>query len=192
MSRLTPRQERFVEEYLVDLNATQAAIRAGYTKRHADVVGSRLLGKVRIQETLTRRRRELATAHDVTPERVIGEMARLAFADLGEFVRIENGKMIVQDFTQADGTKLDTRCLAEVSETITEHGGTLKVKLHNKREALRDLGEHLGIFEAARERTLSLEAVVIAHDGAARVRVSTTPTREATTPDTAFDVVLEP
>lgn len=48
MSKLTPKQRRFVEEYLVDLNATQAAIRAGYSARSADVTGSRLLANAKI------------------------------------------------------------------------------------------------------------------------------------------------
>jgi phage terminase small subunit len=46
---LTPKQKRFVEEYLIDLNATQAAIRAGFSSRNADKIGSQLLGKTRVR-----------------------------------------------------------------------------------------------------------------------------------------------
>jgi phage terminase small subunit len=53
-ANLGPRQERFVEEYLLDLNAKQAAIRAGYSPRTAEVQGSRLLRNVKLQRTLSK------------------------------------------------------------------------------------------------------------------------------------------
>jgi phage terminase small subunit len=72
--KLTPKQDRFVAEYLVDLNATQAAIRAGYSKKTADVQGPRLLGNVRISDEITRRRTAISEKLEITQEWVIKKL----------------------------------------------------------------------------------------------------------------------
>jgi phage terminase small subunit len=72
--KLTPKQDRFVAEYLVDLNATQAAIRAGYSKKTADVQGPRLLGNVRISDEITRRRTAISDKLEITQEWVIKKL----------------------------------------------------------------------------------------------------------------------
>lgn len=70
MKKLTPKQQRFVEEYLIDLNATQAAIRAGYSKKTAEVQGPRLLGNVRVQEAVKKAIDERSEESGVTVERI--------------------------------------------------------------------------------------------------------------------------
>ena len=175
---------------MVDLNATQAAQRCKYSPKTAYSIGQRLLKQVEIQAAVTARRRELATAHAITQERILGEMARLAFSDLGEFVSVAGGRVRVKDFASADGTRLDTRCVSEISETVTESGGTIKIKLHNKQAALRDLGEHLGLFEPQMRKGLTLEAVMIHHqDGTTALRVRATQAASSSTDP--FGVVSE-
>jgi len=78
---LTPKQQRFVEEYLVDLNATQAAIRAGYSARTAEWIGPQLLGKTHVAEAVRAGRESLSKRTEITQERVLQEYARLAFMD---------------------------------------------------------------------------------------------------------------
>ena len=78
---LTPKQERFVQEYLVDLNATAAAKRAGYNEKTAYSMGQRLLKKVEIQNSIQEAQRSLQDRTEVTQERIIAETAKLAFFD---------------------------------------------------------------------------------------------------------------
>lgn len=86
-----PKMLAFVEQYLVDLNATQAAIRAGYSAKTAGAQAFKLLQKAEILNALDMRRRELAKTTGVTPERVVEELARIAFADPRELVEIKVG-----------------------------------------------------------------------------------------------------
>jgi hypothetical protein len=86
-----PKMLAFVNEYLVDLNATQAAIRAGYSAKSAGAHGFKLLQKAEIQAAIDMRRREVAQTTNVTPERVIAELGRIAFADPRELVEIKVG-----------------------------------------------------------------------------------------------------
>ncbi|KAA0970824.1 terminase small subunit [Aureimonas fodinaquatilis] len=68
---LTARQQRFVEEYLIDLNATQAAIRAGYSAKNADVTGPRMLGNVGIAAEIAERKNKHASELDLSAGRVL-------------------------------------------------------------------------------------------------------------------------
>ena len=79
---LGPRQARFVEEYLVDLNAKQAAIRAGYSPRTAEVQGSRLLSHVKVQRAVTARTAERSKRTEVAADRALLDIARIGFSDL--------------------------------------------------------------------------------------------------------------
>jgi phage terminase small subunit len=81
---LNPRQQRFVAEYLVDLNATQAAIRAGYSSRTAAAIGHENLRKPEIAAAVASARNELTERTEVTIESVVAELAKLGFARLGE------------------------------------------------------------------------------------------------------------
>ncbi len=78
---LNPKQERFVLEYLKDLNATQAAIRAGYAAGSAQVTGSRLLSNAMVSEAIAAKQAKTLNKLEVTAERIILERARLAFFD---------------------------------------------------------------------------------------------------------------
>ncbi len=84
---LTPKQQRFVEEYLVDLNATQAAIRAGYAPKNADKQGSQLLGKPRVSEAIQEAMKKRSKRTEITQDKVLNEIASNAFqvaSDLSE------------------------------------------------------------------------------------------------------------
>lgn len=72
--KLTPKQERFVEEYLIDLNATQAAIRAGYSARRAKEIGYQLLHKTTLQETIQKARQKLSERVRITQEKVLKDL----------------------------------------------------------------------------------------------------------------------
>ena len=86
------KQQRFVEEYLVDLNGTQAAIRAGYRPRSAKVTASRLLSKANIRTAVAEERAEAAAKAGLSVEGVLTELANVAFFDLRRAFDPETGR----------------------------------------------------------------------------------------------------
>ncbi|WP_440111752.1 terminase small subunit [Acidovorax sp. BL-A-41-H1] len=88
---LTPKQQRFVDEYMVDLNATQAAIRAGYSRHTAGEQGCQLLAKLNIQAAISIARKAQQERTGITADRVLTEIALVAFADARELVEVRKG-----------------------------------------------------------------------------------------------------
>lgn len=161
---LTPKQQRFVEEYLVDLNATQAAIRAGYSAKTAEQLGYQLLQKPLVAEAVTAWREKQAKKSGVTVERIVSELAKIGFSDIrkaikwnGHLVREEDnpdgGDVLVIKETRnnlvslVDSDDLDDETAAAIAEVSQNATGGVKIKLYDKRAALVDLGKHLGMFE---------------------------------------------
>lgn len=151
MRKLTPKQQRFVDEYLVDLNATQAAIRAGYSPKTAGQIGERLLKKVEIQQALAKRMKAREQRTEVTQDRVVKELAKVAFGDPRNVMTWGPGGVKLKD--SAELTDDEAAFVSEVSETTTEHGGSLKLKTNDKLKALELLGKHLGMFKEKVEVT---------------------------------------
>ena len=89
-AKLTPKQRRFVNEYLIDLNATQAAIRAGYSKKTAQQIGAENLSKPVIQAEIQKRQTKLQNKLEITQERVLQELASIAFANGADFAKVVN------------------------------------------------------------------------------------------------------
>lgn len=141
---MTPRQERFVEEYLIDLNAARAARRAGYSKRSAAQRGYLLLRDKGIAAAITRAQAARADRTRVTADKVVTELAKVAFGDPRRLLSWGPGGVVLRDSTQL--TDADAALVSEVSETRTSAGGTRRVKLYCKLTALTALGKHLGIF----------------------------------------------
>jgi phage terminase small subunit len=145
---LTPLQQRFVAEYLVDLNGTRAAVRAGYSERSASTMASRLLGRPAIAAVIAEGIDARAARARVTADRVIDEYARIAFSDMRRFVEWGPGGVSLRQ--SGCLTPEESASVAEVSETKTANGGTVKFKLHDKRAALDALAKHLGLFRDSR------------------------------------------
>jgi phage terminase small subunit len=148
---LTPKQAAFVREYQVDMNATQAAIRAGYSEATAYAQGSRLLKHVEVQHALaqvTETAVQTVDAHlggaVLTAERVLTEYARIAFADMRRFATVKGGSVRLTDSDQ--WTDDDAAAVSELGETVTENGGSIRFKLHSKVSALDALAKHLGLL----------------------------------------------
>lgn len=77
-ARLTDKQQRFVEEYLIDLNATKAAIRAGYSPQNADKIGSQLLGKTRVSEAIQAEKTARSERTEITQDYVLKKLKEIA------------------------------------------------------------------------------------------------------------------
>lgn len=148
---LSPKQEQFVTEYLVDLNATQAAIRAGYSPKTAYSMGQRLLKKVEMQKAIQEARIRQQKRTEITADRVLKEYARIAFFDpRGLFM--DNGKPL--DINELDSDTAAALAGLDVMEEYTGYGEsrvfigyTKKYKIADKLRALDALAKHLGLFE---------------------------------------------
>lgn len=137
---LTEKQKRFVAEYLVDLNATQAAIRAGYSAKTADRIGPELLGKTCVSEAIQKAVLDRQQRTEITQDMVIRELASIGFARATDFVHVRDGRVIIDDTD--DLTDAQKGAIAGIKEG--KFG--IEVKLHDKVRALEKLGEHLGMF----------------------------------------------
>lgn len=150
--KLTDKQERFCQEYLIDLNATQAAIRAGYSENTARDIGCENLAKPNIQARLSELNKERSEATGITQKRVLEEYAKIAFFDIREVFDVDGGLINVK---QLDANNAGAIASIKSSEEWGEDDegnrtviGTLKeVKVFDKIRALQDLGKHLGLFE---------------------------------------------
>jgi phage terminase small subunit len=141
MSRkLTPKQKRFIEEYMIDLNATQAAIRAGYSEKTAYSAGQRLLKQV--EDEINTALAERSARTQVTADRVLKELAKIAYADPRAVLSWGPGGVSLRDSSEL--TDDEAAIVAEVSETG-------RVKLFDRVKALELLGRHLGLFVERRE-----------------------------------------
>lgn len=157
---MTPKQHRFVEEYLIDLNATQAAIRAGYAESGARTEGARLLADANIGDAIAAARERLSCAIAVTQERIVGEFARMAFYDPASIA------------SQPMAGPQDIASLPEdVRRSIVGWGwdkaGNFTLKLADKNTALTNLGRHLGMFTDKVDVNAALTLTVSPEDAAA-------------------------
>jgi phage terminase small subunit len=150
---MNPRQRRFVEEYLVDLNATRAAKRAGYSAKGAASRGYRLLQNPAITVAIAKAQGKRAARTQVSADRVVTELAKVAFGDPRRLLSWGPGGVVLRDSSEL--TEAEAALVSEVSETRTAAGGTRKVKLHCKLTALNALGKHLGLFGNGRQSALA-------------------------------------
>lgn len=140
-SKLTPKMERFIDEYLVDLNATQAAIRAGYSPKTAYSIGVQNLKKAVVQEEIQKRKKSAAEKLEITRDSVLKELAAIGFSNITDFVTISGRMVCVKDTDMVAADKLPA--LASIKEGMTG----IEVKTHDKVRALEMLGKYLGLFD---------------------------------------------
>lgn len=194
MTKLTPKQARFVEEYLVDLNATQAAIRAGYSARTAHSQGQRLLKHVEVAASVAAGQQDRSGRTEITADRVLQELAKIGFADIRKAVKWGSRLVARPEETMPEGESLeaqshggalkrrkagddgtdafyvtaiemlssdemDEETAFAVSEVIQTKEG-VRIKFHDKVQALTQIGRHLGMF------TDKVEATVTVHEDA--------------------------
>jgi len=169
MAALTPQQARFVREYLGDLNATQAAIRAGYSARTADVQGPRLLGNARVAAAVAAGQKRIADRLEISAEKVLSEMAKIAFSNMQDYVSTDGEGGAFVDLSGVDRDKwaaVQEITVDEYTEGRGEAARELKrtkFKLADKRGALVDLGKRLSLWNG-RTIVLDLPSIASAED----------------------------
>jgi phage terminase small subunit len=139
---MTPKQRRFVEEYLVDLNAAAAARRAGYSEKYGRQRAWRALRNPEVRGAVEAAMRERIGRTTISFERVIDELARLAFASSGEYFDWGSGGVTLKDKTVL--TLDQQAAVAEIHYSRTRSGNTVRFKLCDKLGALKELSRLLG------------------------------------------------
>ena len=139
---MTDKQSAFCQEYLIDLNATQAAIRAGYSAQTAQEQGARLLSNVMVSREIDRLKAERSRRTGITADRVLQELARIAFVNPIDVINPATGDI------HADVCQDDAVAIASVKRKSTPAGSReFEIRLQDKVRALELLGKHLGLFD---------------------------------------------
>ncbi|MBC9913170.1 terminase small subunit [Chitinophaga varians] len=173
--KMDAKEKRFCEEYVIDLNATQAAIRSKYSKANARNIGSELLTRPYIQDYIHELNDARSRRTEVTADNVLKELACIAFAKVTDFVRVEKQEVPARyqparvsgfgkdedkgedDIPEEEETELQTVVTIFETDNVPEHQlralasikqgrSGIEVKLHSKEKALELIGRHLGMW----------------------------------------------
>jgi len=155
------KQRTFCEEYILDLNGTQAANRAKYKKNSACEQASELLTKPKIKAYIALLMKARADRTEITPDRVLKELAAIAFANIDDFVKVTEGEEI-ETTMDADGNPVENKRIYRTVEvfptdkvdkakipaisSIKQGKSGIELKIHDKEKALELLGRHLGMW----------------------------------------------
>lgn len=163
---LTAKQEQFCREYLIDLNATQAAIRSGYSEKTAKQIGQENLTKPDLQEYIQSLMDERSKRTEITADMVLKEYAKIGFSNITDYLQVTTRSRIVDyeeiasddgsstlkpitelmqgvDFFDTEGVDPEKmRAVAEIKQTRDG----IALKLHDKKGALDSIARHLGMF----------------------------------------------
>ncbi|MBP3410466.1 MAG: terminase small subunit [Clostridia bacterium] len=142
---MTDRDLRFADEYFVDYDAKNAAVRAGYSEKTARNAAAWIKAddpkKPRLRALIDQKAAELSRRTGVTAERVIEELAKIAFANVEDIADPETGKML-------EGVeRVDASAVAGIRVKSGEDWVEYEVKMHDKIKALDLLGKHLGLYK---------------------------------------------
>lgn len=147
-AKLTPRQARFVDEYLVDLNATQAAIRAGYSASSADVNGSRMLGNAKVARAIAEKIEKRSQATSLTAEYVVNSLMEVAERCLQRrpvmvFDPVERSMVQATDDEGNHIWQFDSQGANRSLELLGKHLGMYTDKIRTSDETLESLCDFL-------------------------------------------------
>lgn len=143
---MTDKQATFCQEYLIDLNATQAAIRAGYSPKTANEQGAQLLANLSIRREIDRLKAERSRRTGITADRVLQELARIAFVNPTDVINPEDAS-VRDDLDEDDAAVIAGVRIKTIPGKDGGQGIERDVRLHDKVRALELLGKHLGLFE---------------------------------------------
>lgn len=142
MAKLTAKQQRFCDEYLIDLNATQAAIRAGYSPDTAKEIGCENLTKPNIRAQIDKAMAERSKRTGASADRVVMELAKIAFVNASDVINADDATL------KDNAAPEDTAAIQSVKvKTFGEDGIEREIKMADKIKALELLGKHMGMFQ---------------------------------------------
>jgi phage terminase small subunit len=145
---VTPKQERFVREYLVDLNAKCAAIRSGYSPRSAEQLGFKLLSKPEVKRAVEAGIKKSVEKAEITVDRVMEELGAVAFLSSKELFDAEGNLIPINKLPDHVAAAIHP---TEVLKRNLEAGDGVtdtvhRVRVHDKMKALELLGKRLSMF----------------------------------------------
>ena len=164
MAKLTAKQQRFCDEYLIDLNATQAAIRAGYSEKTAYSAGQRMLKNVEVQAYINVRKMDRIERTEITQDKVLQELALIAFSNAADYASVVEKEAMVevdgnmQPMYDSEGNAIKYRTVEPIlTEKLNENQKRalavikkgrdgFEIRPHDKVRALELLGKHLGMW----------------------------------------------
>ncbi len=164
--KLNAKQILFAEEYLVDLNGAQAAIRAGYTKKTARITASKLLTNSNILKYIQEQQAKRCTRTKVNADWVLDRLAKIAEGSLGDFIVIpEDGSPPYYDFRKATPEQLRLMETCQIDTTQIGKLKTTKIKvgLASQLKALELIGKHVDV-KAFQERVEHTGKVTLSFD----------------------------
>ena len=162
MAKLTEKQQRFIDEYLIDLNATQAAIRAGYSVKTAREQASQNLTKLNIQQAISEKMAERSKRTGVNQDRVVMELAKIAFVNAADV--IDSDDATIKEGATADDTAAIQSVKVKVIPTKEGEGVEREIRLNDKLKALELLGKHLGMWNDKLDVNLNIPVVISGED----------------------------
>ena len=147
MAKLTPKQQRFIDEYLIDLNATQAAIRAGYSPESARETGCENLTKPNISNAISKALAIRSRRTGINADRVLFELAKIAFVNAADVIRMDDATIL--EHASRDDTAAIS--IIKVKTVPTPEGAVIEreIRLADKLKALEMLAKHLGMWDSA-------------------------------------------
>lgn len=156
------KQARFVAEYLKDLNATQAAIRAGYSVGTAHVQGPRLLSNVRVRAEIDAALKRRAERVEVRADDILRELLRLATVDIGQAFNVDGTLKPIHEIPEDVRRAMSGVEVEEFDHDDGPTGRVRKVKFWDKTRGLELLGKHLKLFVDRVEHSggLTLEQII--------------------------------
>jgi phage terminase small subunit len=144
--KLNERQAKFVKEYLLDLNATKAAIRAGYTEKSAFVTASRMLSNAKVQDAINKQVKARSERTDISQDRVLLEIARLAFNDPRKAFDNNNTLLPIKQWPDEVAACISSIKVQEIIVDGVAIGTTKEIKFWDKSKNLELAGRHLKMF----------------------------------------------
>jgi len=155
--KLTPKQKVFCLEYLLDFNATAAARRAGYSQKSSHNLGAQLMGKPHIQAQIQKEVEKRAKRTEITVDRVLQEIARVAFLDPAKLFDDAGKLFSIHDMDEDVRRAIASLELEELFSGRGEDRGVIgnlsKIRLVDKKGSLELLGKHLKMFTDKLEHT---------------------------------------
>lgn len=155
---LTKKQKIFCEEYLIDLNATQAAIRAGYSVASAGSIGSENLEKPEIRARIDEALAERSKRTGINADRVLREIARIAFVNAADVINFDSAT--IAEGASEDDTAAISSVKVKTIPTSDGEGVEREIRLADKLKALELCGKHLGMFKDNPEANVPVTVVI--------------------------------
>ena len=159
---MTEKQQRFIDEYLIDLNATQAAIRAGYSVKTAKDIGCQNLAKLNIQQAISEKMAERSKRTGVNQDRIVLELAKIAFVNAADV--IDSDDATIKAGATADDTAAIQSVKVKMIPTKEGEGVEREIRLNDKLKALELLGKHLGMWNDKLDVNLNIPVVISGED----------------------------